>query len=112
MMPATEPGRRGVSPIPEVPDEVKARTLTGAGCLGPDAERRRVRRRRPVRVPDTWVPPEPVTGPLIQIDLGALRRYHTHNGLSEGRGSEKRTAKQDLEVGDREGGWRWTRSAG
>jgi hypothetical protein len=82
------------------------------GCLGPDAACHRVRRRRPVRVPDTWVPPEPVTVPLIQIDLGALRRYHTHDSLSEVRGSETRTAKEDHELGGREDGWRWTRSAG
>lgn len=105
MMPATEPGRRGApSSIPEALDEVKAQTLTDAGCLGPDAERHCVRRHRRVQVADTWVPPEPVTGPLIQIDLGALRRYHTHAALSEVRGSQTRTANKDLELGDREDG--------
>jgi hypothetical protein len=113
MMPATEPGRRGVpSPIPEAPDEVKAQTLAAAGCLGSEAGCHRVRRRRPVRVPDTWVPPEPVTVPPIQIDLGALRRYHTHDALSDVRGSETRTAKKGLRAGRSGGRWRWTRSAG
>jgi hypothetical protein len=72
------------TPIPEMPDEVDTRTITEAGCLGPDGQRHRVRRHRPVRVPDsqvppdTWEPPEPVTGPPIQIELDALRRYQTH----------------------------------